>query len=453
MRLLVSGANGLIGKNLIRFSLQQGFQINALVRNPESFKMLPQNQIFKWTHENQPALDAFANVDAVVHLAGENIAEKPWSQEQKKRIVESRITGTKNLIASLKALPPNRRPRVLISGSAIGYYGYERSQPVDEQSEPGNDFLADLCKDWEKEALDAEKLGIRVVLLRTGLVLSREGGALAKMPPVQISDGKMWMSWIHIKDVTRLIVHAIKYETFSGPLNGVSPNPVQNKEFTEHLSRIKKVPKIGFVPRFVLDTVLGEVSHVINSSLQVRPTSALQNGFQFLFPDLKSALNEELGKSHALDTFLYKDQFVPLKPEIIFPFFSRAENLETLTPPWLNFKIVSKSSEEIKQGSVIKYKLKIHGVPVGWETLISTWKENILFIDEQIKGPYTKWHHLHTFESVPGGCLLRDEITYRVPVSIIGKLMLGSWISSDVNKIFAYRQKRIEELIAQGSLK
>lgn len=452
MNILVSGSSGLIGKNFVRQAMREGHWVQSLNRHPESFKMLPADRVFAWSHEIEVPEQALQNVDAVVHLSGENIAEKPWTEEQKKRLVDSRILGTRNLVNSLAKLPAEKRPKVLISGSAIGYYGYKSTEPVDESSRPGEDFLAKLCLDWEQEALQAEKLGIRVVLLRTGIVLSREGGALAKMPPVQISDGKSWMSWIHIQDMVRIILFALKNSSLVGAVNCVSPNPSSNKEFVKALAKVKGVPSVGFVPSTFLSLGLGELSNAILSSLQVQPKVLLKAGFEFLHPNLGAALEDEFKGSQLFDSFLFKDQFVPLKPEQIFQFFVRAENLEALTPPWLNFKIISKSTDEVQKDTLIDYKLKIHGVPVYWKTLISEWKENEYFVDQQLKGPYSKWRHLHTFEAVPGGCLLRDEVVYRVPVAFVGKALLGGWISNDVSQIFKYRQDKIQSLLESGEL-
>lgn len=452
MRILVTGASGLIGKNFIRSSLRLGHQVYALVRNPQKFYMLPKENILSWNHDEVPDLTGLDKFDAVVHLAGENIADSFWTEDRKKRITESRILGTRNLVSAFDQLPAEKRPKTFVSGSAIGYYGYQSNEILDEKSKPGSDFLAKLCSDWESEALLAENLGIRVVLPRTGIVLSREGGALPKMPPIRISDGQNWMSWIHIDDMVRALLFVIENVSLSGPISCVSPSPVKNKDFVKLLAELQNVPLIGFVPRFALTLALGEASNVVVSSLNVIPKSLTESGFRFKFSDLKSALQEELKDRSLLDSSLFKDQFVPMKPDQIFSFFSRAENLETLTPPWLNFKITSKSTEAVQKESLINYKLKIHGVPVKWKTLISEWKDNELFVDEQLKGPYSKWHHLHTFEPVPGGCLLRDEVTYRVPASLFGKLLLGSWIASDVEKIFSFRQKRIEELSQKGQL-
>ena len=453
MRILVTGASGLIGKNFIRNSLRLGHQVYALVRNPDTFFMLPKKNVFAWNHDEIPDLQSLEPLDSILHLAGENIADSPWNEHRKKRIADSRIIGTRNLVSALKLLPPEKRPKSFISGSAIGYYGYNREGILDETAVSGSDFLAKLCSDWETTALEAEKLGIRVVLPRTGIVLSREGGALTKMPPIQISNGLNWMSWIHIKDMVQILLFAIENKSLSGPINCTSPNPLQNKDFVKLLAELQKTPRLGSIPRFVLNLALGEVSNVIISSLNVQPKILTDKGFQFQFSDLNSALQEELKDRSLLDRSFFKDQFIPMNPDQIFSFFSKAENLETLTPPWLNFKIAAKSTEVVKKETIIDYKLKIHGIPVRWKTLISEWKQNEFFVDEQIKGPYSRWHHLHTFEPVTGGCLLRDEITYRVPAALVGKLLLGQWIAKDIEKIFSFRQKKIDEFTLLGHLR
>lgn len=452
MRILVTGASGLIGRQFILQALKEGHDVRALVRTPESFQMLRAKDVYKWDHTKPLSPGILEGIDAIVNLAGENIADKRWTSSRKKQLVESRVQGTRRIVEALRSIPEEKRPKTFVSGSAIGFYGYDRDEELNEDATAGDDFLAKLCVDWEKEAQDAESLGLRVVLTRTGIVLSKRGGALAKMPPVRLSDGQSWMSWIHIEDMANALLYILKTETISGPVNCVAPNPVRNAEFVKILAAKYGVPSIAFAPRPVLAMALGELSRALISSLKVNPSVLTKHGFRFRYPDLGAALECELYDAHPLDRVFSREQFVPLAPEKVFPFFSRAENLETLTPPWLNFRIVSKSTEHIEKGTLIDYKLKIHGTPVKWRTKITEWKKNEYFIDEQLKGPYTKWHHLHTFERVPGGCVLRDEVTYRIPGSIFGSTLLSSWISNDVSRIFSFRQLRIRDLIAKGEL-
>jgi uncharacterized protein (TIGR01777 family) len=453
MRILITGASGLLGKNLIRSSLAAGHEVVALVRNPADLVMLPMENVFSWQELESAPAKVFGGVEAVVHLAGENIADRRWSHKRKQALRNSRILTTRTLVSALKSLPAEQRPATLISGSAIGYYGYEREEILTEGAAPGKDFLAQLCREWEQEAQPAEALGIRVVYARTGIVLSREGGALPQMPPIQVSHGRNVLSWIHVEDWVRAIHFVLRERKVQGPVNFVAPGPVQNRDFVRELAKVFGIPTFGFVPKLLLQVILGELAQAILSSQRVAPTVLQDCGFHFEFPDLASALKRELGGRSVLDQFFIRDQFVARAPAEVFPFFTKAENLETLTPPWLNFRIIRKSTPEIQQGTLIDYRLKIHGVPVGWRTLISQWHPGKNFVDEQLRGPYSKWHHLHTFTSVTGGVLLGDEVTYRVPGWLPGKLLLSRWIRGDITQIFAYRQKRILELEATSHLR
>ena len=452
MRILVSGCSGLLGKNFIRMALNDGHIVNGLVRKIDSFNMLPRSQVFEWSHLDSVPAEAVESVDAVVHFAGLNIADKKWTLRQKHLLLESRVKGTRKIVEALGRIPQERRPKVLVSSSAVGYYGYSRNEILNENALPENDFLAQLCVEWEKEALAAEKLGIRVILLRTGIVLSKEGGVLSKMPPLKISNGGNWMSWIHIEDVCRAIFFSLNSKSLSGPINCVSPFPVQNSDFVKELAKARRINSFGFVPLPLLRFALGELSNAIVSNLKVKPQVLLDSGFEFKFANLSEALAEEYKGFEPNDSFFTTEQFLPLKPGQVFKFFSRAENLEILTPPWLHFKILSKSTSEIEKGTVIEYRLKIHGFPVHWRTLINEMNENESFKDVQLKGPYAKWHHVHKFNSVPGGCLLTDEIIYRIPTGFVGNFFIGGWISKDIQKIFKYRQDKILELLKLGEI-
>lgn len=445
MKVLVTGATGLIGKKLVLDLLKNGFEVSALARNPKSISYLPQSKIFPWHHGDVPSKESVSAHDAIVHLAGENIADGRWTKERKKRISDSRIAGTKNLLAALSNLKPEDRPKVLISASAIGYYGEGGETDLDEESDAGSDFLANLCKTWEASANAASNLGIRVVNLRTGVVLAAEGGALSKMAPVVLGSGEQWMSWIHVEDVARFIGFALANPSVSGPYNLVSPNPIKQKDFARAL-KSPAMPVLLGVPAAAIRLLLGEMSQIVLASQKVNPKRALASGFQFRFPEVSSALYQLLGERNFLDHKFSVEQFVEAPREKVVPFFSRAENLEELTPPWLNFKILKKSSREIQAGSTIDYTLKIHGIPVRWRTLISDWNLPYSFTDQQLRGPYSKWHHVHAFHKVNGGTLLTDHVTYRVPLSWLGRLLLSRWIAKDVRTIFDFRKRKILEL-------
>lgn len=451
MKIVVTGATGLIGRKLIHQLMIEGNEVFALARSPEKLPELPPQNVFRWSDDKVPHSTILKNSDAVIHLAGEGIADKLWTSTRKQQLRDSRILGTKNLVQSIQALPPNERPKIFISGSAIGYYA-NNSESQDETSEAGSGFLADLCKDWEAAALECDNLGIRTVLLRTGLVLAREGGLLKKSGPVILGDGSQWMSWIHIDDVVHMIKFVLANEDAKGPINVTAPNPVSNKAFTEAYAKIKKIPLTLPAPAAILKAVTGDLSQAILANQKVMPSKMLTAGFEFKFTDLETALKDLIGNVAFTENFFSAKQFVPLERQQVFSFFSKAENLEILTPPWLNFNILNSSTPAVEKGTFINYKLKIHGVPVRWRTLIKEWNPDSSFVDFQLKGPYKKWHHLHTFEDVPGGTLISDNVTFVIPGGVLGKALLPL-IQRDVETIFKYRQKKIKELQEENLLK
>ena len=451
MKILLTGASGLIGRTLMHTLLREGHQLNALTRSPEKLPELPTENIFIWSDSQVPPPQAFKDCDAVIHLAGEGIADKLWTNKRKKQLWDSRVNGTKNIVQAIASLPAKQRPKSFISGSAIGFYG-DSFESKDENSIVGKGFLAELCKEWESAATTCEDLGLRTVLLRTGLVLAPNGGLLSKMGPAVLGDGKQWMSWIHIEDVAQLIIFVLSNPSLKGPFNLTAENPSTNKEFTQTFSKIKKIPFTISVPAMILRTVAGELSQAILSNQKVYPEKATLAGYKFKFTNLEDALTDLIGNKRFTDNYFSSKQFIPIERSQVFSFFSKAENLEILTPPWLNFHIVGKTSSKIEKGTYITYKLKIHGVPVKWKTLIKEWNPDTSFVDFQLKGPYRKWHHLHTFEEVFGGTLISDDVTFEIPGGIFGKLLLPV-IRKDVQEIFNYRQKRIKELSVDGQLK
>jgi uncharacterized protein (TIGR01777 family) len=275
MRVAITGASGFIGASLARNLAADGHSVAAIGRDPG-------------------ALAAIDGADAVVHLAGEPLAQR-WTAVAKKRIRSSRIEGTRRLIDALRGLA--KPPATLVSASAIGIYGSRGDEILTEQSFPGNDFLASLCVEWEHEAQAAANLGVRVVRLRTGMVLGRGGGALAKMLPVfrtglggRLGGGGQWMSWIHIDDLVALIRHAIDLPALGGPVNATAPNPVTNAVFTEELAAALHRSTFLPVPEFALKLLYGEMSEVLLASQRVVPVAAEAAGFRFRYPQLPPAL-------------------------------------------------------------------------------------------------------------------------------------------------------------------
>lgn len=294
MRTLVTGASGLIGRQLLaRLD-------NAVVLSRRAGAVAGAADAQVWNaQKGPPPAAAWKDVEAVFHLAGEPVAEGRWTAEKKRLILDSRVVGTRNLVAGIAAL--QQRPRVLVAASAVGIYGDRGDEVLDESSSAGHDFLASVCEAWEREALQAEALGVRVVSLRIGIVLARGGGALARMATPfrlgvggRIGDGTQWMPWVHIDDVVGLLLHASAQPQLHGAINAVAPEAVTNAEFTRSLGRALHRPTLVPVPRTMLRAAFGEMSEVLFASQRVLPRVATESGYAFRHPHLAEALRDVL---------------------------------------------------------------------------------------------------------------------------------------------------------------
>lgn len=296
MKILISGSHGLVGTALIKALVPEGHEIFRLVRYAPRYE-----SEIEWSPERYSiALARLEGFDAVVHLAGESIAEGRWTDEKKKRIRESRAKGTRLLSDALANL--TQPPKTLISASAVGYYGNRGDELLTEQSAPGNDFLAEVCVEWEKATALATEKGIRTVNSRFGIILDKKGGALAKMlPPFRmgvggrIGSGKQWMSWIALDDVVGGIKFALANDSVKGPVNFVAPVPVTNAEFTKTLWRALSRPTFFPIPAFGVRLVFGEMADaLLLSSQRVEPERLKTNGYQFQFSQLEGALRHAI---------------------------------------------------------------------------------------------------------------------------------------------------------------
>lgn len=315
MRVFVTGGTGLVGSLLVKKLRQRGDAVILLSRRAEAAQQFPDSQIVIGDPTTPgPWMDAIAGCDAVVHLAGEGIFNHRWSQAFKDLIYSSRIKSTDNVVAAIgktlsSPLPPGGegsgvrgRPRVLINASAIGIYGPHGDEELTEDSLPGNDFLAKVCIDWEKAAQAVTVHDVRVVFLRTGIVLDKNGGALKQMlTPFKmfaggpVGSGKQWMSWIHIEDEVGLIVHALDHAGIEGPLNATAPKPVTNRDFATALGKALGRPSFMPTPAFMLRVMLGESAAIVTSGQRVLPKKALAAGYAFKFVELEAALRDLLG--------------------------------------------------------------------------------------------------------------------------------------------------------------
>ncbi len=451
MKILIAGASGFIGNALLKKLSSYNHEIVVLTRNLE--KATFQLPIFCKTYEWQPESGSLPNeamegVDAVINLSGENIASGRWSPDRKKLIENSRILSVRNLIAAMKNL--EQKPKVFLSASAIGFYGDCGDLEAEENSLPASDFLADVCQKWETEIFKAEGLGIRTLAFRIGMVLGHDGGALQKMLPAfqmgvggKLGRGKNWMSWIHLEDLTEMIIHGLSTENLNGPVNAISPNPETNEVFTKVLGKVLKRPTIFPAPSLLLKAALGELSSLLLASQKVSAKKILGSGFSFKFPKLEQALTEIC--SHKFHE-IHLEQWIQQPIDKTYSFFKEAKNLELLTPDFLKFKVLNQTPKEIQKGAKINYCLWLRFIPFWWQSQIVDWEPNRRFSDKQLHGPYSHWFHTHEFIEKNNGTLIRDKISYRVPFGVVGDVVSSLFIKNDLEKIFSYRKKKIEEI-------
>ncbi len=299
--LWISGGTGLVGGRLLRGWCAEGRRARIVTRRPESERQRDGIELLGW---DGLAVDpaGVANTRGVVHLAGEPIFGGLPTAARRDRIWRSRVDSTRSLVDAIAGLPMEARPRVLVCASAVGYYGDRGEEPLEESAAPGSGFLAELCRAWEAEAARAVEAGLRVVSLRIGVVLAREGGALSMLAPLfrlglggPVGDGRQWFPWVHVNDLVELLRRALDDERLAGPVNAVAPNPVRNEEFTRALAHRLQRPAWLRVPAFALRAALGELAGELLGSRRVRPARALEAGFGFAHERVETALAAELG--------------------------------------------------------------------------------------------------------------------------------------------------------------
>jgi uncharacterized protein (TIGR01777 family) len=299
MHILLTGGTGLIGRRLCKHWLAQGHQLTVLSRKPDEVARLCGANVRGIAHFDDIGTQ---HVDAVVNLAGAPIADRPWTRKRKILLWDSRITLTEQLVTWLERR--EQKPDVLISGSAVGWYGDGGERELDENAQPvSEDFASRLCIAWEETAQRAESLGIRVVLVRTGLVLADEGGMLQRLlPPFKmgmggpIGNGRQWMPWVHIEDQIALIDFLMSRDDARGPYNACAPSPVRNRDFAKTLASVLHRPSFMPMPAVALRVLLGELSILLLGGQRARPDRLQEAGFTFRFTDLRAALENLLGR-------------------------------------------------------------------------------------------------------------------------------------------------------------
>lgn len=295
-RIVITGATGLVGKQIALKLINRGDEVVIFTRSVDKAKEIISGatDYINWNNNKEEILQSLEGSNGIIHLAGENVMSRRWSEEHKRNIYSSRISTTKDLVDTIKKL--NNKPEVFVCASAIGYYGINNNE-VDEYSKHGNDFLSNVVKDWEFESKRVEEIDIRNVNIRTGIVLDNSAGALAKMLiPFNLfiggslGSGNQWFPWIHIEDIAEIFIWALDNTKIEGAYNGVSPGIVTMNEFTKTLGSVMKRPSLFRVPEFVLKIVLGEGASSIINGAKVLPIRTLESGYKFRFDNLENAL-------------------------------------------------------------------------------------------------------------------------------------------------------------------
>jgi uncharacterized protein len=470
MKILITGATGFIGRALVLRLRRDGHRIRVWVRDVEGARMRLGDEVTyleAGTTRLEAALDG---VDAVVNLAGEPLFGRRWTARRRAELVSSRVEMTEELVKAMaKRTDP---PRVLVSASAVGFYGDQKDAVLDESSPPGEDFLADLCLRWERAALGAENLGTRVVLLRTGIVLGREGGALAQLlPPFRlglggpIGRGRHYQPWIHLHDVVEAIATATTDPRYIGPINVTAPTPVTNRDLARHLGRALGRPAFVPVPPVALRLLFGASSEVVLASQRALPRRLEDLGFDFAHRTLASALEDILGEDAIAIRPFGDESPTPLSSrsgepsyladrrprhvlatrarlvapvDEVFAFFSKAENLGLMTPAGMRFRIEA-VPERMGEGVIIRYRLRVGPLPIRWQTRIARWDDRAHFVDAQISGPYRAWWHEHHFRADGEETVMDDRVYYALPFGLLGRLVHRLFVAGALRRIFKHR--------------
>ena len=415
-------------------------------------------------------VEALERSDAVINLAGEPLFGKRWTRARKRSIVDSRVGLTARLISAMDRA--ERRPPVMVSASAVGYYGDCGEERIDETSAPATDFLAKLCSDWEDAAMAAASEVTRVVCLRIGIVFGHGGGALEEMSPLfkrgiggPIGNGRQYVPWIHLHDCVEMIATALEDERVVGPINVVGPEPVPNREMAKAFGRVLRRPAVVPVPRLALLAIFGKAADVLTAGQRAYPDKMQALGFEFRFKTLEQTLRALLNnrdvdidaigpdtpapkdESSYLDgrtprSFLATKTVLDAPIETVFSFFSKPSNLGPLTPPQMKFTIL-RADEAMGSGATIDYRLRVFGFWVGWRTRIECWESGTCFVDSQERGPYRAWWHEHHFFDEGGHTVMEDRVYYAVPLGLLGRLVNRLFVCRQLRSIFTYRAAAI----------
>ncbi len=452
--ILMMGGSGFIGSALGESLAADGWKIKLLTRKISDHEGLISYpcSLLEWENGLIPP-NALDDVTVVINLVGQSIADHTWTSKYRSKILNSRIDAVRALKKALHQ--QTKKPDLILQASAIGFYSSDPDHTYDEQSPSGTGFLAETCQAWESEAQELAQ-SVRLVIMRSGLVLGWEGGAFPTLHDIycsglgaRLGHGQQWMNWIHIRDVIRFVKKTIADSSYEGAFNLVAPNNVRNKDFHQLLSQYTPSLQKLKAPQIATKMLLGTRSELVLQGSHVLPKKLLDANFKFEFATLSQCFKElfdNTKNTHA--HVLHAHQWLPISIQEAWSFVATAENLEKITPPWLNFKVLKTSTPSIEKATRIEYKLLFHGIALRWTSEISSWEKEQKFSDKQIRGPYKSWNHQHTFENLGEGTLIKDHIEYTLPCFPLGELALPL-VKRDLKIIFNYRKQALKKLLGK----
>jgi uncharacterized protein (TIGR01777 family) len=468
MKVLLTGATGFVGRALVLRLRRDGHDVSAWVRSPVAARARLGGEVaLVDAGSGTEALSAaVAASDAVVNLAGEAILPRRWSKQRKRDLVESRVGVTDRIARALARAPV--RPRVFVSASAVGFYGDRGDEVLTEAAPPGTGFLADLCRDWEAAAERAAAHGVRVVTLRTGVVLGLDGGIFDRLAPLyraglggRLGDGRQFLPWIHLHDLVELVATALADARYSGPINATAPEPERQRDFSRALALALGAREGPAVPRLVLHAALGEAKSALVDGQRVHPARARELGFRWAAPELAPALADLEGLEDVTLEALRPGplgvseptSYVERRPprhllravarlgapqDEVFAFFSRPENLGAMTPSRMGFRILGDVGP-MQAGTRIDYRIRLGFFPLRWRTTIERFRATTLFVDSQERGPYRSWWHEHHFRSDGDHTVMEDRVHYALPFGWLGGLVHRLFVARTLRSIFRFR--------------
>jgi uncharacterized protein (TIGR01777 family) len=453
MKLVIAGGTGLIGQALTKELKNNGYEVVILSRNPEKYsEQFAHATVIYW--DGTTTGDWVSQINgaiAVINLAGasiagENLLRMRWTSKRKTQISESRINAGKALTEAIGSV--EKKPSLLIQSSAVGIYGPLGDQIVDDTHLHGNDYLANVCKEWEASTKEVEEMGVRRVIIRTGLVFSQKGGifTLLKLPYSffvggRLGSGKQYFSWIHIDDVVGAICHLMDNSEAMGTFNLTSPNPVNNREFNRLMGKAMAKPGLITVPSFAMRLVLGEVSTLALDGQRVVPQKLQESGYRFKFSNLSDALSDLLSTVR-----LFQHSFlVPKSKEKVAAFHRNTVVLKQLTP--FPILVQFKEVEPVGEGTKAVFTLWFGPIPVHWEAVHHDFNLPDSFSDTQLKGPFEYWFHRHSFNAIDDNTtevIDTIEAVYgnSLFMGIVSRLM---WITLPI--LFAFRGWQTKRLV------